>query len=246
MVQVTAVMNHKGGVGKTTTAVNLAACWAEQGKKVLLVDHDPQGSASFALNVPVDGHGLLQALKKSTALPVAATRMPGLSLVPSGPGLGEARQRFSGGIGLELLRRCLDRTPGPWDRIVIDCPPGEDILTLGALRASGQVLVPVEVHFLGLNGLQQIAAIIGSVRRHNPGLAIHSIIPCRAHPRRRIHHEIMDRLEALFPGRVSPVVRENVSLAEAPARGLPVILSAPRSHGAFDYRAVAEWLEERL
>jgi chromosome partitioning protein len=245
MVRLTAIMNHKGGVGKTTTAVNLAACWAEQGMKVLLVDHDPQGSASAALNVPGDGHGLLQALQKSTALPVAATRMPGLSLVPSGPGLGEARQRFSGGIGLELLRRCLDRTPGPWDRVVIDCPPGEDILTLGALRAAQQVLVPVEVHFLGLNGLQQIAAIIGSVRRHNPGLAIHSIIPCRAHPRRRIHREIMDRLEALFPGRVSPVVRENVSLAEAPARGLPVILSAPRSHGAADYRAVAEWLEKR-
>jgi chromosome partitioning protein len=238
-------MNHKGGVGKTTTAVNLAACWAERGMKVLLVDHDPQGSASTALNVSDDGYGLLQALQKSTALPVVATRMPGLSLVASGPGLGEARRRFSGSIGLELLRRCLDRTPGSWDRIVLDCPPGEDILTLGALCAADRILVPVEVHFLGLNGLQQVAALIASVRRHNPGLAIHSVIPCRAHPRRRIHREIMDRLEVLFPGRVSPVVRENVSLAEAPARGLPVILSDPKSNGANDYRTLAEWLEER-
>ena len=164
-MRVTAIMNHKGGVGKTTTAVNLAACWTERGKKVLLVDQDPQGSASFALNFPSYGRELL-ALQKSTALPVVATRMPGLSLVPAGPGLGEARQRFSGGIGIELLQRCLDRTSGPWDRVVLDCPPGEDILTLGALRAAQQVLVPVEVHFLGLNGLQQIAAIIGSVRPH--------------------------------------------------------------------------------
>jgi chromosome partitioning protein len=150
------VMNHKGGVGKTTTAVNLVAGWAENGKRILLIDNDPQGSAGLSLGVSDDGQGLLKALSASTPLPVVETEIPELYLVPSGPGLVEARRRFSGALGLELLRRCLQRTPGDWDRVVIDCPLGEEILTVGALRASRYVLIPVEIHFLGLNGINQI------------------------------------------------------------------------------------------
>jgi chromosome partitioning protein len=121
------VMNHKGGVGKTTTAVNLAAGWADNGKRILLIDNDPQSSAGPSLGVYYDGQGLLQALSASTPLPVVETEIPELYLVPSGPGLVEARRRFSGALGLELLRRCLERTPGDWDRILIDCPPGDTI-----------------------------------------------------------------------------------------------------------------------
>jgi len=240
------IMNHKGGVGKTTTAVSLAAGWAEGGQRVLLIDNDPQGSAGMSLGVSNDGQGLLQAMSTSTALPVTETAMPGLYLVPSGPGLVEARRRFSGALGLELLRRCLERTPGDWDRVLIDCPPGEEILTLGALRASRYVLIPVEVHFLGLNGINQILKTVSSVREGNPLLEIGAVIPCRAHPRRIIHREIMEKLEVLFPGKVAPQVRESVSLAEAPASGAPIFQYAPNSSGAADYREVIRWLEARL
>jgi chromosome partitioning protein len=239
-------MNHKGGVGKTTTAVNLAAGWAERGRRVLLIDNDPQGSAGLSLGVSDDGQGLLQALSASNALPVVETVMPELYLVPSGPGLVEARRRFSGAIGLELLRRSLERTPGNWDRVVIDCPPGEEILTLGALRASRFVLIPVEVHFLGLNGINQILSTVSSVREGNPFLEIGAVIPCRAHPRRIIHREIMEKLEALFPGKVAPLVRESVSLAEAPASGKSIFQYAPDSSGAADYRDLINWLEAKL
>jgi chromosome partitioning protein len=240
------VMNHKGGVGKTTTAVNLAAGWAESGARVLLIDNDPPGSAGMSLGVSDSGRGLLQALAASSALPVRETMMPGLYLVPSGPGLVEARHRFSGALGLELLRRCLERTPGDWDRVLIDCPPGEENLTVGALRTSRYVLVPVEVHFLGLNGINQILKTVASVQQDNPRLEIGAVIPCRAHPRRIIHREIMEKLETLFPGRVTPQVRESVSLAEAPASGKSIFQYAPASSGAVDYREVIRWLETRL
>jgi chromosome partitioning protein len=240
------VMNHKGGVGKTTTAVNLAAGWAEDGRRVLLIDNDPQGSAGLSLGVSDDGQRLLQALSASNALPVVKTVMPELYLVPSGPGLVEARRRFSGVLGLELLRRCLERTPGDWDRVLIDCPPGEEILTIGALRASRYVLIPVEVHYLGLNGINQILKTILSVQEANPLFEIGAVIPCRAHPRRIIHREIMEKLEALFPGKVAPLVRETVSLAEAPASGKSIFQYAPGSSGAADYREVIRWLDPRL
>ncbi len=240
------VMNHKGGVGKTTTAVSLAAGWVENGRRVLLIDHDPQGSASLSLGIATDGQDLMKALTASTALPVAETGLPGLYLVPSGQGLVEARQRFSGALGLELLRRCLERTPWDWDRVIIDCPPGEEILTLGALRTSRYVLIPVEVHYLGLNGINQIHKTISAVQRDNPLLEIGAVIPCRSHPRRIIHRVIMEKLETLFPGKVAPGVRECVSLAEVPASGMSIFQYAPWSNGAADYLEVIRWLEGRL
>jgi chromosome partitioning protein len=240
------VMNHKGGVGKTTTAVNLAAGWVDGGNRTLLIDHDPQGSAGLSLGVVDDGLAQLQALGSSIGLPVRGTGVSGLGLVPGGPALAEARQRFSGALGLELLQRSLERTPGDWDRVVIDCPPGDENITLGALRASRYVLIPVEVHFLGLNGINQILRTVSAVQRMNPLLEVGAVIPCRSHPRRIIHREIMEKLETLFPGKVAPLVRESVSLAEAPAAGKSIFEYAPQSGGAADYREVIRWLEEQL
>ncbi len=246
MKQVIAVVNLKGGVGKTTTAVNLAACWGESGKKVLLIDMDPQGSASLSVGIENSGNELRDALQNIVALPVVPTNVPGMDLVPAGPELATARQVFTDGPGDEVFTSCLRQTPGDWDCIVIDCPPSLDVLTMSALMASHDVLVPVEASFLGLNGLKQMAATIDSVKSRNADLDMKAIIPCRAHPRRRIHWEIMDRLGEMFPGKVSPIIHENVSLAEAPGRGKPVILSSRISRGSDDYRLASLWLSDRL
>lgn len=246
--QIISVVNHKGGVGKTTTAVNVSACWGKAGRKVLLVDLDPQGSASMSLGVRDEGEGLLNALQATEGLPVAPTAAEGVDLVPAGPKLAVARQRFSGSLGTELMSKCLKRTliKGQWDPIVIDCPPSLGILTTMAMWASSHVLITAEANFLALGGLNQILETITSVRERHPELEIMAVVPCRAHPRRRIHRETMEKLEEAFPGKVSPAVRENVSLAEAPGRGMPVIMSAPRSHGAEDYQAVASFLLKHL
>lgn len=244
--QIIAVVNHKGGVGKTTSVVNIAACWGEIGKKVLVVDLDPQGSASLSFGIADDGNSLLQALKKTTALPVLPTRAHGVDLVPAGKELAEARQRFAGVIGSELLMRCLRYTPGKWEYIIIDCPPSLGIFTQNALKASAHVAIPVEANYLSFNGLCQMIEAVRSFTSHNPGLEIRAIVPCRAQTRRRIHEQFLAKLEELLPGGIAPTVRENVSLAEAPVSGLPVILYHRHSNGAYDYRRVAQWLLGRL
>jgi chromosome partitioning protein len=229
-------------VGKTTSAVNIAACWGEAGEKVLLVDLDPQGSASTSFGIKSDGNDLLQALQKTIALPVLSTQAEGVDLVPAGPHLATARQRFTGSIGKELLLRCLKQMQGNWDKVMIDCPPSLGILTMAALWASNNVIIPVEANYLAMNGLKQMVDAVESVGNDHPGIAIRAVIPCRAHPRRRVHQAIMEQFEKLFPEKVSPIVRENAALAEAPGRGRPVILFASRSNGAEDYRQVASWL----
>jgi chromosome partitioning protein len=229
-------------VGKTTSAVNIAACWGEAGEKVLLVDLDPQGSGSMSFGIKSDGNDLLQALQKTIALPVLHTKANGVDLVPSGPHFAAARQRFTGTIGNELLLRCLKQMHGDWSKVIIDCPPSLGILTMTALWASNHVIIPVEASFLAMSGLTQMVDTISSVGKHHPGLNLGAIIPCRAHPRRRVHQLIMDQLEKLFPDKVSPAVRENAALTEAPGHGKPVILFASRSNGAEDYRQVASWL----
>lgn len=236
----------KGGVGKTTTAVNIAACWGELGKRVLLVDIDPQGSSSASYGVMNEGRELLEALKNREALSTVPTGVNEVDLVPSGPELVTADQIFMGTDNNELLSACLDQTQGDWDIIIIDCPPSLGVLTMNALMASKHVLIPVEASFLGMHGLKQMVNAIESLKSRNPEINIEAIIPCRAHRRRRIHWEIMGSLEEMFPGKVTPIVRENVSLAEAPGRGKPVILTARLSKGADDYRIVTMWLGDRI
>ncbi len=246
MKRVVSVVNLKGGVGKTTTAVNLAACWGEMGKKVLLIDMDPQGSASMSVGTMNEGSELLDALQNKTSLPVVTTEVPNLDLVPSGMAMATANQWFTGDNANEILFHCLGMTSGNWDLVVIDCPPSLGFHTMNALMACQHVIVPVEASPLGLNGLKQMATAIESVKPLNPEVSIDAVIPCRAHRRRRIHWEIMDKLKEMFPAKVSPIIRENVALTEAPGKGRPVIMTARVSKGADDYRLVTLWVEERI
>ena len=247
MKKIISVVNLKGGVGKTTTAVNLAACWGEMGKKVLLVDMDPQGSASISVGVSSEGDELLEALqKRMVELPVVSTEVPGLDLVPSGMALATASLLYTDMGGNNSLTQCLEHTQGDWDLVVIDCPPSLGFHTINSLMASQHVIIPVETSFLGLNGLKQMVTAIESCKLKNPELKIEAIIPCRAQRRRRIHWDIMDTLKEMFPKQVSPIIRENVSLAEAPGKGKPVILYDRLSKGADDYRLVTLWLDELM
>ncbi|MGO9611515.1 MAG: ParA family protein [Dissulfurispiraceae bacterium] len=245
-MHIISVANHKGGVGKTTSAVNIAACWAETGEKVLLIDLDPQGSASMSYGVKNSGDDLLNALQKTMALPIVRTLVKGVDVVPSGPKLAAARQRFTGALGKELLFRCLKETKGDWEKVIIDCPPSLGILTMTALWASRHVVIPVEANYLALSGLNQMMDALALFGNDHLNLDVEAIIPCRAHPRRRIHQKITDELEKLFPGKVSPFVRENVAIAEAPGLGQPIFLYAPKSKGATDYRQVAVWLSDHI
>lgn len=246
MRQVVSVANLKGGVGKTTSAVNIAACLGEIGKRVLLIDLDPQGSASLSLGVENSGEELLFALKNETPLPVMPIEVPGVELVPSGMSLTTGQMTLIGEESNNALASCLEHTPGNWDYVIIDCPPSYGALTINALIACNRIVVPVEASFLGLNGLKQMVSAIDSLKPKNPGLEIEAILPCRAHRRRRIHWDIMDSFNSMFPGKVSPIIRENVSLAAAPGMGKPVIYTDRLSKGADDYRFVTLWLDDRL
>lgn len=246
MLKAIAFANHKGGVGKTTSAVNIASCFAETGMRVLVVDLDPQGSATLHFGVQDSGEAFLHAMEKTVALPVVRVPVGRVDLVPSGPALASAVQRFSGTLGMELLGRCLARTSGDWGIAVIDCPPSLEIFTLSALLAARHVVVPMEANHLALSGLKKLMVTLESMRHRNRTLSLLGIIACRANPRRRIHKLVMTELEESFPGKTTPLVRENAALAEAPAHGQSIIQFAPNSIGAEDYRNVSRWLLERL
>jgi chromosome partitioning protein len=245
-MRIIAIVNHKGGVGKTTTAVNLAAVLAERGDRVLLIDLDPQGSASLSLGVQDDGNALLLALQRSAALPIRSNAASGLQLVPAGPALAAAYDRFSLGLGRELLSRCLRNSGSQWDWVLLDCPPSLGVLTVAAIHASGHLLVPVEASHLALHGVHQLIQALVSLHPPVSVGTIRAVIPCRAYPRRRMYRDVVARIEALLPGRVAPPIRENVALAEAPSFGLPVTAYAPKAHGAEDYQVLAEWLRTTI
>ncbi|GAB4285647.1 MAG: AAA family ATPase [Deferrisomatales bacterium] len=249
MRRVIALANQKGGVGKTASAVNLAAVLGEAGAKVLVVDLDPQGSASLWLGVEDNGTTLLGLLERPGDLSPAVERevAPGVDLIPGGLGLAAADLRLGGKIGQHTrLRRCLQRTPNRWDWILLDCPPALGALSVNALAAATGVLVPVEASPLALAGLSDLSAVIDDVREElNNELQVVGVLICRVNPRRIVFRETREVLENAFPGKVAPLpIRENVSLTEAPGHGQPITSYAPDSNGAQDYRAAGQWLRE--
>lgn len=239
-----AIVNQKGGSGKTTTAVNLAAALGEQGRQVLLLDIDAQANASSWYGVSESGRGLLDVMAGNGNVIdlIHATEVPGVEVIPASPWLVGADKALAGEVGAEtVLRRVVTQLAQQrWDYLLIDCPPTLGILTVNALTAVREVFVPVEAHVMALHGLAQLLNTVELVQeRLNGELQVSGILACRMN-RTRHAGEILEQLRARFGERVfSVAIRENVRLAECPSFAQPITQYDPKSNGAEDYRSLA-------
>lgn len=237
-----AVTNQKGGSGKTTSAVNLAAVGGELGRRVLVVDLDPQASASAWLGTPDGGRGLLEVLTEGAALEdlVVETGTAGVDLVPASAWLANVDRVLAGEVGAELaFRDAVKALPARWDLVLVDCPPALGLLTVSALAAVREVVVPVETSAMALAGLAGLVRTVERVRdRLNPDLAIRAILPCRVDARTNLARDVVAHLRERFGSLVTEtVIRESVRVREAWSFGQAVTTYDPRGAGAEDYRA---------
>lgn len=256
-----AIINQKGGVGKTTTAVNLAAALAESGARVCLMDLDPQSHASLHLGVSLRENDLsiYDVLTGEAELADVRRAMEErLWVVPARLNLAAAEMELAGEVGRELiLRDKLARDLGredtpPFDFLLLDCPPSLGVLTLNALTAVDEVFLPLQPHFLALHGLSKLLRTIEIVAsRLNPTLRLTGVVLCMYESATRLATEVSHDVEEFFrqPPSSSPVwrnahpfatrIRRNIRLAEAPSFGQSILRYAPQSHGAEDYRQLA-------
>ncbi|MBX3394436.1 MAG: ParA family protein [Phycisphaerae bacterium] len=254
-----AIINQKGGVGKTSTAVNLGAGLAQRGKRMLLIDLDPQGhlTTHFGLDGETDGRGIYDVLTKDLPLDEAIhPYSPTISIVPANVDLAAAEVELVSVVGREvILRDLLVAKERPFDIVMIDCPPSLGVLSLNALSAATRVLIPVQPHFLALQGAGKLFETISLVnQRLNRTLSVAGMVMCLYDAGTRLSAEVVDDLSAfLDQSRGSPVpwrdarifstvIRRNVKLAECPSYGQSIFEYAARSNGAMDYLALADEL----
>ena len=243
---VIAVVNQKGGVGKTTTAVNLGACLADLGARVLLVDMDPQGNATTGLGVRKDELEVstYECLRDGAPLEraVRPTEIPGLQIAPATVDLAGAEVELAGEIAREgRLRAALEGVRGEYDYIFLDSPPSLGLLTVNCLTAADGVLVPIQCEYYALEGLTQLRHTLDLIRRMlNPRLHVFGAVLTMYDARTRLSAEVADEVRRYFPGRVfETVIPRTVKLSEAPIYGQPIVRYAPDTRGAEAYRELA-------
>ncbi|NPV08979.1 MAG: ParA family protein [Anaerolineae bacterium] len=252
--RIVAVANQKGGVGKTTTAVNLSAAMARLGLSALLLDFDPQANATSSVGVDPrqverNVYHLLsgRVTAREVILPTATS---GLSLLPSGPDLAGAEVELVNLPGREsCLKEALEGVEREYDVTLIDCPPSLSLLTVNALvAASSGVLVPVQTEYLPLEGLSRLMETLEAVRlRFNRGMRVVGILMTMYDARTNLSAEVVQEVRRYFPGLVfREAIPRSVRLSEAPSRGVSVFGHAPSSAGALSYALVAEELLARL
>ena len=239
-----AIANQKGGVGKTTTAINLGAALSTLDQRVLLVDCDPQGNATRGLGQQAEPPNLYDVLSGDAPMEdaVRPTGMRSLDLVPSDRDLVGVEVEFVGVSGWERrLRGALDEVAADYSLILLDCPPSLGHLTISALTAADRILVPLQCEYYALEGISELVATIGRVQKSlNPSLDVAGILLTMFDERTNLSRDVMQEAQAHFGARVfETIVPRNVRLAEAPSHGLPIIDYDARSRGAQAYLDLA-------
>ena len=251
MGKILAVVNQKGGVGKTTTAVNLTAALHDLGLKVLLVDFDPQANATSGLGV--DKRRIKQSVYDTvingTDVNTAIIRTPYGDVLPSHPDLaGAGVELLSMGNPNYQLAEVLKKIKDKYDLIFIDCPPSLELLTLNGLCAADSILVPVQCEYFALEGLSDLMSTLRAVKRKlNPKLEIFGVALTMFDGRTNFSTQVAQEVRRHFPGKVfTTVVPRNIRLAEAPSHGIPVTAYDRSSRGAVAYKAMAEEIRNKL
>jgi chromosome partitioning protein len=257
-----AIINQKGGVGKTTTAVNVAAALAEQGQRVCLIDLDPQAHASLHVGIVLNAGqpSIYHCLTGLANLEQARQRVDDhLWIVPSHIDLAAAELELAGEVGREIiLRELVARDTEEFDYLIIDCPPSLGVLTLNALTTAGEVFLPMQPHYLALHGFSKLLRTIELVaRRLNPVLTLTGVVFCMLESSTRLAQEVISEVEEFFANErrtnglwseaitFETKIRRNIRLAEAPSHGQTIFQYAGTSHGAEDYRQLALEVQEQ-
>jgi chromosome partitioning protein len=251
MSRIYALANQKGGVGKTTTAINVAACLAEAGTRVLLVDFDPQANASSGLGVrpgstPLSTYDLLHGAELQDV--IVSTAVPNLDLAPAHPDLAAAAVELPGREDRDaVLGAALASLDQSYPYVIVDCPPSLGLLTINALAAANRLIVPVQCEYYALEGLAQLLENVERVRSGlNPSLALTGLLLTKYDARTRLASDVVREVRSHFGPKVfTNVVPRSVRLAEAPSHGLPITRYDPRSTGAGAYFRLAMEVVER-
>lgn len=252
MTSVIAITNQKGGVGKTTTTVNLAYFLAKKGKKTLIIDFDPQGNASSGLDI--DKQALEATMsevllgEKTLADVIVATKHRLLSVAPSTSYLANTEAQLGQANGRFIrLKHAIAELEG-YDYVLIDCPPALSLLTVNSLIAARYVILPVQTEFYALEGLGQLLETMKLVRKNmNPTLDLLGVLPTMVDGRTTLSTQVLDEIKKHFPGKVfETLIPRNIRLAEAPSHGLPVGAYDRFSKGARAYKSLAQEVLNRV